>query len=99
MPAYAEMAGRPWLETLPRCTLAALGDVAIRRVLLASLAYSWTIGPRDLGYCCMRRLQGTSPRTGCSAHRCDIFPWFLSVRTLSVQRLTVRPPVVAFPLP
>ncbi|HEY2933731.1 MAG TPA: hypothetical protein VGK99_18500 [Acidobacteriota bacterium] len=26
MRAYAEMAGRPWIETLPRCTLASLGD-------------------------------------------------------------------------
>ena len=29
MPAYAEMAGRPWLETAPRCASAALGDVAL----------------------------------------------------------------------
>src|SRR3989442_115376 len=28
MPAYAEMAGRPWGETLWPCTLASLGDVA-----------------------------------------------------------------------
>jgi hypothetical protein len=29
MPAYVEMAGRPWRETLPICTLATLGDVVI----------------------------------------------------------------------
>src|SRR5713226_9123430 len=29
MPAYAEMAGRSWRETLPRCTVATLGDVVI----------------------------------------------------------------------
>ncbi len=29
MPAYREAAGRPWPETVPTCTLAALGDVAI----------------------------------------------------------------------
>lgn len=29
MPAYAEMAGRSWQDTVPACTLAALGDVAI----------------------------------------------------------------------
>jgi hypothetical protein len=29
MPAYAEMAGRPWRETVVPCTLATLGDVAI----------------------------------------------------------------------
>ena len=28
MPAFAEMAGRPWLDTIPLCTRAALGDVA-----------------------------------------------------------------------
>ena len=28
MPAYRETAGRPWVETVPTCTLAALGDVA-----------------------------------------------------------------------
>jgi len=29
MPAYAEMAGRPWRETLGTCTVATLGDVAV----------------------------------------------------------------------
>ncbi|MEX2121531.1 MAG: hypothetical protein WD847_18220 [Pirellulales bacterium] len=29
MPGYAEMAGRPWSETLWRCTMAAGGDVAV----------------------------------------------------------------------
>lgn len=29
MPAYAEMAGRPWLDTLLPCTRAAMGDVVI----------------------------------------------------------------------
>jgi hypothetical protein len=29
MPVYAEMAGRSWWETAPRCTLASLGDVAM----------------------------------------------------------------------
>lgn len=29
MPAYAEMAGRPWLDTLLPCTRASLGDVAL----------------------------------------------------------------------
>ena len=28
MPAYTEMAGRPWQETALRCTVASLGDVA-----------------------------------------------------------------------
>lgn len=29
MPAYAEMAGRSWWETVPRCTAASVGDVAL----------------------------------------------------------------------
>jgi len=29
MPAYAEIAGRTWWESVPSCSLAALGDVAI----------------------------------------------------------------------
>lgn len=29
MPAYVDMAGRPWSETAIRCTLATLGDVGI----------------------------------------------------------------------
>lgn len=29
MPAYRETAARPWPETVPTCTLAALADVAI----------------------------------------------------------------------
>ena len=33
MPAYAEMVGRSWLETAPRCTQASLGDVALTLVV------------------------------------------------------------------
>jgi hypothetical protein len=40
----------------------------------------------------IRGLQGTSPQTGGSAHRCDLRPWFPSVRTLSPQRLTCLTP-------
>lgn len=29
MPAYAEMAGRSWWETVPRCTAASFGDVGL----------------------------------------------------------------------
>jgi hypothetical protein len=29
------------------------------------------------------RLQGTSAQTGCSAHRCNLWSWFSSVRILS----------------
>jgi hypothetical protein len=35
MPAYAEMAGRSWRETAPRCTVATLGDVAVTLAIYA----------------------------------------------------------------
>jgi hypothetical protein len=38
-------------------------------------------------------LQGTSPQTGCSAHRCNLWSWFSSVRILSPQRLTCLTPI------
>lgn len=33
MSAYAEMAGRPWRDTLRRCTVATIGDVAVTVVV------------------------------------------------------------------
>ncbi len=33
MPAYTEMAGRNWTETIPTCTLATLGDVAVTLII------------------------------------------------------------------
>src|SRR5439155_395100 len=46
MPAYAEMAGRPWLDTVRTCTLAALGDVAITLGIYGAGA----LAMRDLGW-------------------------------------------------
>jgi hypothetical protein len=48
---------------------------------------SWAIPPPHLGTnrtsANLQRLQGTSPQTGCSAHRCILWSWFSSVRILS----------------
>ena len=46
MAAYAEMAGRPWLDTVGTCTLAALGDVAITLGVYSGGA----LAMRDLGW-------------------------------------------------
>lgn len=35
MPAYAEMAGRSWRQTVPTCTLAAVGDVGMTLAIYA----------------------------------------------------------------
>jgi len=49
MPAYAEMAGWPWFDTVATCTWAALGDVAITlgiygtgALALRDLGWAWT---------------------------------------------------------
>lgn len=36
MPAYAEMAGRSWGQTVPTCTLAAVGDVGMTLAIYAA---------------------------------------------------------------
>jgi DNA-binding NtrC family response regulator len=38
-------------------------------------------------------LQGTTPQTGCSVHRCSTWSWLSSVRILSPRRLTCLTPV------
>jgi hypothetical protein len=51
MPAYVEMAGRSWAETLLPCTLAALGDVAMTLAIyglgaLAARNWRWGVEGR-----------------------------------------------------
>lgn len=51
MPAYKEMAGRPFLKTMVRCTPATLGDIAITFWIyaigaLGARALSWGLQPR-----------------------------------------------------
>jgi hypothetical protein len=51
MPAYVEMAGRSWAETVLPCALAALGDVAVTLTIyglgaLAAGQWRWGVEPR-----------------------------------------------------
>ena len=55
MPAFQEMAGRSWLETSRRCTIAALGDVAMILAIYAIGAVAagdarWGTAPKWIIY-------------------------------------------------
>jgi hypothetical protein len=73
-------------------------EIAERAVELGAVAEAAT---RDAGQ--LRLNRGTAvarfgykeppPRTGCSAHRCNLWSWLSSVRILSPQRLTCLTPI------